>query len=167
MIRSEEPRDIGAIREINIAAFRDHPYSQQTEHLIVEALRADGALEISLVAEVDGEVVGHIAFSRATVGEATEGWYLLGPIAVLPGRQRGGIGTQLVDAGLAELRSRGAQGCALVGDPAFYGRFGFRHWGGLTCRGVPDEFVLGLPLRGTAEETTGEVVHHPAFAVTA
>lgn len=165
MIRSEEPRDIAAIREINIAAFRDHPYSQQTEHLIVEALRADGALDISLVAEVDGEVVGHVAFSRATVGDAAEGWYLLGPIAVLPGRQRAGVGTQLVEAGLAGLRSRGAAGCALVGDPAFYGRFGFRHWDGLACHGVPDEFVLGLPFGPQAP--AGEVVHHQAFAVTA
>jgi len=165
VIRPETPADFAAIREINIAAFLHHPFSQQTEHLIVEALRAAGALEISLVADVDGEVVGHIAFSRASVGEASEGLYLLGPVAVLPERQGRGVGRELIEAGLGELRSRGASGCVLVGDPDFYRRFGFSSYPGLTCHGVPDEYVLFLPLASVAP--TGEVVHHPAFSVTA
>lgn len=162
-IRPERPQDVAAIREVNVAAFLTHPFSIQTEHLIVEALRDAGALEISLVAEADGIVVGHIAFSRATIGETSEGWYLLGPVAVLPEYQRRGIGSALVEAGLAELRARGAAGCALVGDPAFYRRFGFEHHAGVTCRGVPDEYVLVLAFRG--DVPSGEVVHHPAFSI--
>ena len=116
VIRSEAPQDIDAIREITIAAFRDHAYSHQTEHLIVGALRADGALAISLVAVRDGHPVGHVAFSEAVVGDSERGWFLLGPVAVLPTLQGRGIGSALVFAGLDELRVRGASGCVLVGD---------------------------------------------------
>ncbi|OIO02295.1 MAG: GNAT family N-acetyltransferase [Desulfovibrionaceae bacterium CG1_02_65_16] len=168
LIRPEIPADIAAIREINLAAFADHPYSRQTEHLIVEALRAAGALVVSLVAQEDGasrsvvgRVVGHIAFSRAAIDDSDKGWFLLGPVAVLPGLQRRGIGSALVRAGLDELRGLGAQGCVLVGDAAFYARFGFRQARGLTYPGVPQEFVLCLPLAG--DEPEGEVGHHAAF----
>ena len=106
IIRSETPRDLDAIREVNIVAFEHHPFSHQTEHLIVEALRVAEALELSLVAEVDGEVVGHIAFSAASIGDTSEGWFLLGPVAVRPAHQGEGIGRALVESGLAALRSR-------------------------------------------------------------
>lgn len=162
IVRPETSRDFDGIRRVNIAAFRDHQYSQQTEHLIVEALRAAGALELSLVAEAEagGEVVGHIAFSAAQIG-ASQDWFLLGPVAVEPARQGEGIGRALIEAGLEALRSRGAGGCVLVGDPAFYGRFGFSQYPGVTCSGVPDENVLCLWMSG--EMPVGEVVHHPAF----
>ncbi len=163
-IRAETSGDVAAVREINVAAFRHHPFSAQTEHLIVEALRAAGALEISLVADVDGGIVGHIAFSRASIGGTSVDWYLLGPVAVRPDRQGRGVGRALIEAGLGELRSRGASGCVLVGDPVFYRRFGFSHHPGLTCSGVPDENVLCLPLASDAP--TGEVIHHPAFSIT-
>lgn len=162
-IRSESARDADPIRAINVAAFQDHPYSQQTEHLIVDALRADGALAVSLVALRDDQPVGHIVFSGARVGTASEGWYLAGPVAVLPVFQRQGIGSALVRAGLAELRSRGAEGCVLVGDPVFYGRFGFRTHPGMAYEGVPDEFVLGLPFGDLGP--TGEITAHEAFGV--
>jgi putative acetyltransferase len=164
VIRSETPEDFSAIRDVNLEAFRDHPYSRQTEHLIVEALRGAGALEVSLVADDDGEVVGHIAFSRASVGGVSAGWYLLGPVAVLPERQGRGVGRALVESGLGELRARSASGCVLVGDPGFYRRFGFAARPGLTWHGVPDENVLCLPL--DAQAPAGEIVAHPAFAVT-
>jgi putative acetyltransferase len=118
IVRPETNWDFDGIREVNIAAFRDHSYSQQTEHLIVEALRAADALESSFVAERDGEVVGHIAFSAAAIGGSSTGWFLLGPVAVRPARQGEGIGRALVETGLDALRSRGARGCVLVGDPA-------------------------------------------------
>jgi putative acetyltransferase len=164
-IRPETGKDFTAIRQINIAAFEDHPFSQQTEHLIVEALRDAGALVLSLVAEVDGEVVGHIAFSPACIGGAPSPWLLLGPVAVRPDCQGRGIGRALIEAGLEALQSRGACGCVLVGDPAFYRRFGFRRVPGVTCTGVPDDNVLCLPL--CDETPVGEVVHHPAFSITA
>ena len=136
-IRSELARDTDDIRAINVAAFRDQPYSQQTEHLIVEALRADGALAVSLVAVRDDHPVGHIAFSSARIGSTTKDWYIAGPVAVLPAFQRQGIGSALVEAGLAELRSRGAEGCVLVGDPHFYERFGFAPGPGSSTRVCP------------------------------
>ena len=161
IVRAETDRDREGIREVDIAAFRDHPYSRQTEHLIVEALRAADALEVSLVAESEGEVVGHVAFSAASIGGSSTGWLLLGPVAVQPARQGEGIGRALLEAGLDALRSRGAGGCVLVGDPAFYRRFGFARYPGVAWRGVPDENVLCLLLSG--EMPTGEVAHHPAF----
>ena len=165
-VRPETPGDIEAIRQINIAAFAVHPFSRQTEHLIVEALRGADALELSLVAEVEGEVVGHIAFSKARIGDTSEGWFLLGPIAVLPDRQARGIGRALVEAGLDAIRLRGASGVALVGDPDFYRQFGFRQCAGVTLAGVPDENVLCLPMSESEEVPVGEVWHHPAFAAT-
>jgi putative acetyltransferase len=163
VIRSESARDTDDIRAINVAAFQNHPYSRQTEHLIVDALRADDALTVSLVAVRDDHPVGHIAFSVARIGTTTKGWYLAGPVAVLPAFQHQGIGSALVEAGLAELRSRGAKGCVLVGDPRFYERFGFRTHPGLVHKGVPDEFVLVLPFRETVP--TGDIAAHEAFGV--
>jgi putative acetyltransferase len=161
IVRPETARDLDGIRGVNVVAFQGHPYSQQTEHLIVEALRAADALELSLVAELDGEVVGHIAFSAAGIGSSSRGWFLLGPVAVQPARQGEGIGRGLVETGLDALRSRGACGCVLVGDPAFYRRFGFRQYPGVAWHSVPDENVLCLLISG--EMPTGEVVHHPAL----
>jgi putative acetyltransferase len=163
IVRPETPRDFDAVCEVNIVAFEHHPFSHQTEHLIVEALRAADALELSLVAEIDGEVVGHIAFSAASIGGTSSGWLLLGPVAVLPDHQGKGIGRALVETGLDALRSRGACGCVLVGDPAFYCRFGFRQYPGIEWEGVPDENVLCLSMSGDAP--VGEVSHHPAFLV--
>lgn len=160
-IRPETTADHAAIREINIAAFAGHPFSQQTEHLIVEGLREAGALTLSLVAEAENRVAGHIAFSPAPISGQDLGWYLLGPIAVPPELQRRGIGKALALAGLEALQSLGAQGCVLVGDPGFYTRFGFRQAIGLRYPGVPREVVLCLPLAGA--EPQGAVGHHPAF----
>ncbi len=161
MIRPETAADHGSIRAVLIAAFADHPHSRQTEHLIVEALRADNALVLSLVAEVDGVVVGHIAFSPVRIGVGDGGWLALGPVAVAPRFQRRGIGTALVTEGLKTIRTLGARGCVLVGDPAFYRRFGFQHTPTMRMEGVPPEVLLCLPFSGNAPE--GSVTHHPAF----
>ena len=165
IIRPETSNDYQAIREINTAAFADHPYSHQTEHLIVEALRAAGALTISLVAEVEGKVVGHIAFSPVTINGTFHQWYALGPVAVLPALQRQGIGTKLVKEGLKSMRALGAKGCVLVGDPAFYSRFGFSHNPALTLEDVPPDVFLCLPM--TEPVPQGKVEHHLAFSVQA
>ncbi len=162
IIRPETPGDHDSIRNILIAAFAHHPYSRQTEHLIVEALRADNALTLSLVAEVDGQVVGQIAFSPVTIDGKDCGWLALGPVAVLPAFQRQGIGTALVNEGLKAIRSTGAQGCFLVGDPAFYRRFGFENDPALRMEGIPPEFVMCLPMGERMPE--GSVTHHPAFS---
>lgn len=163
LIRPESGGDVSGIREVNIEAFADHPISRQTEHLIVDELRSAGALEVSLVAVEEGRVLGHVAFSRAVVGDAGAGWYLLGPIAVLPACQGQGIGSALVEAGLSEIQSRGAAGCVLVGDPGYYGRFGFATFSDLQYEGVPHEYVLGL--RFADEEPSGSIHAHEAFMV--
>lgn len=120
LIRTETSHDYDRITEIHIAAFRTHPFSKQTEHLIVQHLRKAGALTLSLVAEIDGTVLGHVAFSPVTIGGIDWGWFALGPIGVDPGSQGRGIGSSLVKAGLERLQELGAQGCVLVGDPGYY-----------------------------------------------
>lgn len=136
-IHPESSSEIDDIRDINIEAFRDHPISRQTEHLIVDALRDASALELSLVAVGNGRPVGHIAFSKASVGDSESGWFLLGPVGVLPELHGQGIGSALVESGLAELRSRRASGCVLVGEPGYYRRFGFDTYSELAYAGRP------------------------------
>jgi putative acetyltransferase len=162
-IRLEQPEDAAAIHELVRLAFTGHPISQGAEPFIIDALRADGALELSLVADVDGEPVGHIAYSAAAVGAAETGWFLVGPVAVRPDHQGQGIGRELIEAGLDIMRGRGALGCVLVGDPDFYRRFGFRRVTGVEWPGVPGEYVLTLPF-GEAEPA-GDIGFHPAFLV--
>lgn len=166
-IRPERTCDIKAISNLHYAAFKDHPQHPQgaepVEHLIVDRLRAAGDLTLSLVAEEEGMVSGHIAISPATVGDSNSGWFLLGPVGVLPQRQGQGIGSALVRQAADRMRELGATGIALVGDPAFYIRFGFRNFEGLTCAGVPSQYVLALPLRNAAP--CGEIVARPAFGL--
>ncbi len=164
IIRNETESDVKTISDVTKAAFANHPISNQTEHFIIHALRAAGALTISLVAEVDGRVVGHIAFSPVTVSDGSGDWYGLGPISVLPERQKQGIGKALMHEGLSQLKARGAQGCVLVGDPDYYERFGFRSLPELTHEGVPQENVLTL-LFGE-NKAHGVVSFHQAFTAT-
>jgi putative acetyltransferase len=118
-------------------------------------------LSVSLVAERGGEVIGHIAFSPVAILDGTPDWQALGPVSVEPALQGRGIGSALVRAGLEEIRKRGAAGCVLVGEPAFYGRFGFRSLDALTMEGIPQAFVLALPF--SARGAAGTITHHPAF----
>ena len=160
-IRPETPSDEDAIEQVTRRAFLSHPYSHQTEQFIIRALRTDHALSVSLVAEDAGRVVGHIALSPVTIGDGVAGWYGLGPISVEPDLQRRGIGRALMERGLAELRKIGANGCVLVGDPAFYIRFGFANDPSLVLEGVPQEFFLSLSLGNSSAH--GNVQFHPAF----
>ena len=164
-IRPETPHDYHAIENVHIAAFANHPYSRQTEHLIVNALRADHAVSVSLVAETAGEIVGHIAFSPLKINGHDCRWFLLGPVGVLPSHQRRGIGQALIREGIKAIRSLGAEGTVLVGDPAYYSRLGFIHSPGLVVEGVPAKNVMCLPM--TEQIPCGDVSHHAAFWVTA
>ena len=161
MIRDETDADADVIGEVTEAAFRDLTVSDHTEHLIVAALRAARALTVSLVAERDDHVVGHIAFSPVAISDGAAGWYGLGPVSVLPQLQRRGLGSALIEAGLARLRVMGAAGCCLVGHPDYYPRFGFRNTPGLGVDGVPAEVFFALPLAGHMPQ--GEVTFHEAF----
>ena len=160
-IRPERPGDESAIAAVIEAAFLNAPHRDGTEASIVERLRAAGALNISLVAVDADEVVGHIAFSSVTVDGAYLGWFGLGPIAVMPDRQGGGIGSQLIRTGLEMLRSKGAAGCVLVGEPAYYQRFGFRPDPQLIYPGIPPEYFQALSFDG--DMPSGTVAYHPTF----
>jgi putative acetyltransferase len=165
IIRNETDSDVEAIFKITKAAFEDHPYSnhtEPTEPFIINALRAAKALSISLVAEVDRKVVGHIAFSPVDISDGSHNWYGLGPISVLPAFQKKGVGKSLIHEGLALLKTLGAQGCVLVGDPKYYERFGFRSFPDLSVEGVPPENILALPFDNHIPQ--GEVIFHQAFS---
>jgi len=161
MIRDEEPADVGVITEITIAAFRTLAISQHTEQFIVEALRDAHALTLSLVAEMDGRVVGHLAFSPVTLSDGTPNWFGLGPVSVLPEFQRKGIGKALIEEGLSRLRGLNAGGCCLVGHPEYYRKFGFRNVSGLGHEGVPPEVFFALSFDGHIPQ--GTVAFHEAF----
>ena len=163
-IRDETPADIAAITRVTEEAFRDSDVpGERTEQDIILALREAGALTLSLVAERSGDVVGHVAFSPATISDGAAGWYILGPVSVLPAHQRHGVGSALIRQGLDRLRQLGAQGCVLVGHPDYYPRFGFVHPVGLSYEGVPPEVFFALSFDG--HWPTGEVTDHPAFRV--
>ena len=164
VIRNEIESDIKAISEITKAAFDTLPISNHTEQFIIDALRDANALTISLVAVAGEKVVGHIAFSPVTISDGSPGWYSLGPISVLPEFQKQIIGKSLIREGLSSLKSLGAKGCVLVGDPNYYERFGFRSPKDLVIEGVPQQFVLALPLEES--RASGTVVFHEAFAAT-
>lgn len=161
VIRSETNGDIDAIAEVTVAAFSTLEISNHTEQYIIEALRAGNALAVSLVAEMGGRVVGHIAFSPVTISDGTPGWYGLGPVSVLPECQRHGIGKALIRAGLARLRNKQARGCCLVGHPEYYRKFGFDNAPGLVLEGVPAEFFFALAFDGRVPQ--GTVTFHEGF----
>jgi len=164
IIRKEKQSDFDEISNITKSAFENHPYSRNTEHFIIRALRAANAMTVSLVAESDGEVVGHIAFSPVSFSDGSEGWYGLGPVSVVPRRQRQGIGIKLVNEGLKLLKGMDAKGCVLVGDPNYYERFGFRSPVGLSHEGVPQENLLTLSFCSSIP--AGTVQFHHAFWAT-
>ena len=162
-IRAEAPGDEQAIHDVTEAAFLTLDISDGSEPAIVTALRAAGALTLSLVAEHDREIVGHIAFSPVRMSDGSSGWYGLGPISVLPTCSRRGIGTALITAGLDRLRAAGASGVVLVGHPEYYPRFGFRNSDTLTCADGPPEAFFVLPFKGDVPR--GSVHFHAAFDV--
>lgn len=160
-IRNETDADAGAISEVTVAAFKTMEISNHTEQFIITALRAAKSLTVSLVAEVHGRVVGHIAFSPVAMSDGARNWYGLGPVSVLPEFQRQGIGKALVQEGLSRLKGMDAQGCCLVGHPDYYKKFGFGNMPGLVLEGVPQEFFFALSFDGHTPQ--GTVTFHDAF----
>mgnify|MGYP000943639479 FL=1 len=153
-----------AITEVTEAAFQTMEISDHTEQFIVTALRKAGALTVSLVAELDGRVVGHIAFSPITMSDGTADWYGMGPVSVLPQVQRKGIGKALVQEGLSQLKGLKARGCCLVGHPEYYRKFGFQNTPELGLEGVPPEVFFALSFDGHVPR--GTVSFHDAFRAT-
>lgn len=162
-IRLERPSDHDAIRAVN-----DRAFEQPDEGKLVDALRENGALTLSLVAEVDEKVVGHIAFSPVTVyGRAQPAGYGLGPVAVDPDYQGQGIGTALIKAGIEKIGEKGAAFIVLLGHTSYYPRFGFTPASGFGLDneyGVDDAFMALELVPGALDDVSGLIQYRPEFA---
>jgi putative acetyltransferase len=162
-VRPEATTDIGAIRDVNNAAFET-----SVEADIVDALRPDSKPLISLVAEEQGRVVGHILFSKVTLVNGPDILLMgLGPMAVIPEYQRQGIGSVMVSHGLKQCGEIGARGVVVLGHPAFYPRFGFlpaSQFGLRSEYDVPDDVFMAIELEpGALKDVVGTVAYADAF----
>ena len=162
LIRPERLEDYDAIYDVTKRAFAPMPYADGDEQELIGRFRDAGVLALSLVAEKDGKVVGQITFTPAFAADGSTGWFALGPVSAEPGLKHQGIGSQLIQAGIAWLKEQNAAGCILIGNPAYYSRFGFLPFPDLTPPGMPSEYYQILPL-GTAEPDT-VVGFHPLFS---
>jgi putative acetyltransferase len=161
VIRTERPDDHIAIHDITKRAFAPMPFADGDEQELIGKLRDADALALSLVAEMDGIVVGQITLTPAFAADNSPGWFALGPIAVAPEHQSQGIGGQLIRAGTEWMGEQDAAGCVLVGNPAYYSRFGFVPFPALAPHGEPAEYFQILPLR--VYEPSVVVGFHPLF----
>jgi putative acetyltransferase len=160
-IRNEIPGDAPAIEAVTISAFLNAPHSGHNEQFIVRALRESGQLVVSLVAVAEGNVIGHVAASPVSLSEGTPGWCGIGPISVLPPHQGRGVGARLMREALRVLRENGAAGCVVLGEPAYYGRFGFLADPALVFPGVPQEYFQALSFGSSRPRAV--VSYHAAF----
>ena len=160
-IRDERPEDVQTIYDLTQAAFKTMPYSAGDEQDLINALRNDGALMVSLVAERGDKIIGHVAFSRVKIDGQPGNWFDLGPVSVKPALQSLGIGSALIREGIKRIEAMGAEGCVLLGYPSYYGRFGFHHDSELTYLGQANPNFQQLTLKGTTPK--GDVVYHAAF----
>ncbi len=161
-IRPATAGDAEKIRAVTEAAFSASSYGYNNEAEIVSALRQADALSLSLVAENAGMVVGHVAVSPVRIADGAPGWFGLGPISVLPGSQRQGVGALLMRAALDKLKQTGASGCVLLGDPEYYRKFGFNTVPDLVFPGAPAEYFQAVKFR--EQFPVGTVAYHAAFA---
>jgi putative acetyltransferase len=164
-IRNETAADVAAIKAVTVSAFLHAPHTSHTEQFIVDALRKAGQLTVSLVANADGAVVGHVAISPVSISDGATGWFGLGPISVVPEHQRRGVGSRLMREALRVLREQGAAGCVLLGEPEYYGRFGFQADPNLILPEVPAEYFQAISFG--ASHPQGIVSYHSAFSASA
>ena len=161
-IREERADDVAAVRNMNRRAF-----GQDQESNIVDALRANGAALLSLVATLDDRVVGHIMYSPLTIGGNVTG-AALGPMAVLPEHQRQGIGSKLVKVGNQKLKDAGYPFIIVVGHADYYPRFGFKRANehGITCEwDLPDDVFMLLVLdQAKMESVSGLATYRHEFS---
>ena len=160
-LRPERAGDEAAIYRVTADAFRGQPYAGGNEQDLLNRLRELGQLSLSLVALDPRRLLGQVSFSPVTLSDGAEPWFGLGPVSVTPERQGEGIGAQLIRAGLTELSERGALGCVLTGNPAYYQRFGFE----LAPENVPEaespQFFQRKLLHAARAE--GRFAFHSAF----
>jgi putative acetyltransferase len=163
-VRKERPADVEQIRAVNAKAF-----GRDAEADLVDALRESGVRFLSLVAERDGDIVGHILFTPVELVGGSRDLKLagLGPMAVTPERQKQGIGSRLVEAGMQACREAGYDAVIVLGHPAYYPHFGFAPASNFGIRSeyrVPDEVFMLLELNpGALEGNQGLVRYHDAF----
>jgi putative acetyltransferase len=160
-IRTETSADVPKIETLTASAFLNAPHTGHTEQYIVNALRRAGKLAVSLVAEAEGDLIGHVAISPVSISDGTSGWFGLGPISVLPQHQRRGVGSTLMREALRALRERGAAGCVVLGEPEYYGRFGFQADPDLVLPGVPPQYFQAISFGPSRPR--GTVRYHEAF----
>ncbi|HSZ10322.1 MAG TPA: N-acetyltransferase [Steroidobacteraceae bacterium] len=160
-IRNETAADLPAIEAVTISAFLNAPHTSHTEQFIVSALRKAGQLTISLVADAEGTVIGHVAVSPVSISDGASGWFGLGPISVMPEHQRRGVGSRLMHGALLILREQRASGCVLLGEPEYYSRFGFQADPNLILPDVPPEYFQAISLDSSRPH--GTVSYHEAF----
>jgi len=163
IVRTEQPGDHDAVRALNVAAF-----GTPAEADLVDTLRAQARPAISLVAEQGGQVVGHIMLTPVSLAGDPQAKIIgLAPMAVAPARQRQGIGSALVDAGLQRCRDLGFGAVVVLGHPAYYPRFGFQPAVrfGIACEyeAPLDAFMLVELVPGCLAGLAGIVHYHPAF----
>lgn len=163
-VRAERPADGLAVSRVNQAAFGGND-----ERCLVEALHAGGFVLLSLVAELDGLIVGHALFSRMSIetGQRAAAAVALAPMAVLPDYQRRGIGSHLLRRGLDLLRARGEDIVIVVGHADYYPRFGFSTDKARTIESpFPRDVFMALELRpGALDDVGGRVRYPPPFGI--
>lgn len=157
-IRPEVPADAPAVRSVLEAAFLGG-----CEARLVDLIRERGRAQVSLVAELQGEIVGHILFSEVTIGAARGTG--LAPVCVVPAQQKRGIGKALVNAGLEACRKLGLPWCVVLGDPAYYGQFGFVNAArlGIANEYNADEHFMVQELRAGSLPVEGLAKYLPEF----
>jgi len=160
-IRNERESDSTRISEIITLAFENDPHTDEREAEIVELMRDDSALTLSLVAEIGDKIVGHIAFSKVTINDEFIDWYGLAPVCIEPKYQKKGIGSKLIQEGLKLLQAINAKGCVLLGEPSYYQRFGFKAYQQLVLPSVPAMYFQALSFSNSIP--SGTVKYHQAF----
>lgn len=161
MIRDELPSDIPEIQRITELAFSKVPYAAGNEQDVIDRLRDASALSYSIVVVEENRVLGHVAFSPATLNSVEVPWFALGPVSVTPERQGQGIGSNLIRAGLKRLEASGAHGCILTGNPAYYRRFGFLPAPEHCPACEPAEYFMMKQFN--SETVAGQFAFHEAF----
>lgn len=141
MIRVERPGDEAAIHALTKRAFVGAPYSDGDEADVIDRLRADGDLLLSLVALERAEIIGQVTCSRATLSNGEEGWMVIGPVAVAAEHRGKGLGRALMDAGETAMRETGAKGITVLGDPGLYSRLGYVQHTPMTLEGELGKFL--------------------------
>lgn len=160
-LRVERPDDVATIQRITKQAFAQVPHASGSEDRIIDGLREAGVLLSWVAVIAENEVVGQVSLSPVRIGGSSEGWFGLGPIAVDPQYQRRGVGSRLVEGATSYLRSVGACGCILIGDPSWYRRFGFLPAPDMRFAEVSAPWLMVLPF--VEDWPQGEVHYHPAF----